>query len=84
MLMPAGTRVVVCDPDKVRRRAADLASAGREFLEASWTGDWVPAGRFSIRGRREKATAYTVNGGQPKASRWYGTPWTSRAERSAP
>ena len=37
MLMPEGTRVVVCDPDKVRRRAADLASAGREFLEASWT-----------------------------------------------
>ncbi|WP_163376047.1 transcription-repair coupling factor [Dietzia sp. Alg238-R159] len=37
MLMPADTRVVVCDPDKVRRRAADLASAGREFLEASWT-----------------------------------------------
>src|SRR5699024_863331 len=37
VLMPAGTRVVVCDPDKVRRRAADLAQAGREFLEASWT-----------------------------------------------
>ncbi|GLB64235.1 transcription-repair-coupling factor [Dietzia sp. NCCP-2495] len=37
MLMSEGTRVVVCDPDKVRRRAADLASAGREFLEASWT-----------------------------------------------
>ncbi|HHX86533.1 MAG TPA: transcription-repair coupling factor, partial [Actinomycetales bacterium] len=36
-LMPEGTRVVVCDPDKVRRRAADLAQAGREFLEASWT-----------------------------------------------
>src|SRR5699024_6856244 len=26
-----------CDPDKVRRRAADLAQTGREFLEASWT-----------------------------------------------
>ena len=37
MLMPSGTRVVVCDPDKVRRRAGDLAAAGREFLEASWT-----------------------------------------------
>lgn len=37
MLMPADTRVVVCDPDKVRRRAADLAQAGQEFLEASWT-----------------------------------------------
>jgi len=37
MLLPEGTRVVVCDPDKVRRRAADLAQAGREFLEASWS-----------------------------------------------
>ena len=37
VLMPEGTRVVVCDPDKVRRRAGDLAAAGREFLEASWT-----------------------------------------------
>ena len=37
MLMAEGTRVVVCDPDKVRRRAGDLAAAGREFLEASWT-----------------------------------------------
>ena len=37
MLLPDGTRVVVCDPDKVRRRAADLAQAGREFLEASWS-----------------------------------------------
>ena len=37
LLMRAGTRVIVCDPDKVRRRAGDLAAAGREFLEASWT-----------------------------------------------
>jgi len=37
LLMRPGTRVVVCDPDKVRRRAGDLAAAGREFLEASWT-----------------------------------------------
>ena len=37
LLMREGTRVVVCDPDKVRRRAGDLAAAGREFLEASWT-----------------------------------------------
>ncbi len=32
-----GTPVLVCDPEKVRTRAADLIKTGREFLEASWS-----------------------------------------------
>ncbi|MCV7212009.1 transcription-repair coupling factor [Mycolicibacterium canariasense] len=35
--LPAGTPVLVCDPEKVRARAADLIKTGREFLEASWS-----------------------------------------------
>jgi transcription-repair coupling factor (superfamily II helicase) len=35
--MPAGTHVVVCDPERVRTRAAELVSTSREFLEASWS-----------------------------------------------
>jgi transcription-repair coupling factor (superfamily II helicase) len=35
--LPAGTPVLVCDPEKVRTRAADLIKTGREFLEASWS-----------------------------------------------
>ncbi|HTY29149.1 MAG TPA: CarD family transcriptional regulator, partial [Mycobacterium sp.] len=35
--LPAGTPVLVCDPEKVRTRAADLIRTGREFLEASWS-----------------------------------------------
>ncbi|OBI95534.1 transcription-repair coupling factor [Mycobacterium alsense] len=31
------TPVLVCDPEKVRTRAADLIKTGREFLEASWS-----------------------------------------------
>ncbi|TDH50131.1 transcription-repair coupling factor [Mycobacterium eburneum] len=31
------TAVLVCDPEKVRARAADLIKTGREFLEASWS-----------------------------------------------
>ncbi len=31
--LPAGTPVLVCDPEKVRARAADLIKTGREFLE---------------------------------------------------
>ncbi|CCK54977.1 transcription-repair coupling factor [Mycobacterium canetti] len=32
-----GTPVLVCDPEKVCTRAADLIRTGREFLEASWS-----------------------------------------------
>ncbi|MFT4127564.1 MAG: transcription-repair coupling factor [Gordonia sp. (in: high G+C Gram-positive bacteria)] len=35
-VLPTGTQVLVLDPEKVRRRAADLAATGAEFLEASW------------------------------------------------
>jgi transcription-repair coupling factor (superfamily II helicase) len=31
------TPVLLCDPEKVRTRAADLIKTGREFLEASWS-----------------------------------------------
>ncbi|WP_029114423.1 transcription-repair coupling factor [Mycobacterium sp. URHB0044] len=36
-LLPEGTPVLVCDPEKVRTRAGDLIKTGREFLEASWS-----------------------------------------------
>jgi len=32
-----GTRVIVCDPERVRTRAAELARTGAEFLAASWS-----------------------------------------------
>ncbi len=35
--LPAGTHVVVCDPERVRARAADLVATSQEFLEASWS-----------------------------------------------
>ncbi|MEO6503121.1 MAG: CarD family transcriptional regulator, partial [Jatrophihabitantaceae bacterium] len=33
---PAGTSVLVCDPERVRARAADLVATSEEFLAASW------------------------------------------------
>ena len=33
---PAGTHVVVCDPERVRARAEDLVRTSEEFLGASW------------------------------------------------
>lgn len=35
--LAAGTPVLLCDPEKVRTRAADLIKTGSEFLEASWS-----------------------------------------------
>ncbi|WP_188828658.1 transcription-repair coupling factor [Nocardia camponoti] len=35
--LPEGTTLLLCDPEKIRTRAADLVRTGEEFLEASWT-----------------------------------------------
>ena len=35
-LLPAGSSVLLCDPERVRARAADLVATSAEFLEASW------------------------------------------------
>ncbi|MFD3746537.1 transcription-repair coupling factor [Nocardia sp. NPDC058633] len=35
--LPPGTQLLLCDPEKIRTRAADLVRTGEEFLEASWT-----------------------------------------------
>lgn len=35
-VLPAGAMAVVCDPERVRTRAADLVATSQEFLMASW------------------------------------------------
>ncbi len=35
-LLPTGTHVLVCDPERVHTRAHDLVATSQEFLEASW------------------------------------------------
>ena len=35
-VLPAGTHVVLCDPERIRTRAHDLVATSREFLEATW------------------------------------------------
>ncbi|MFE5283822.1 transcription-repair coupling factor [Nocardia sp. NPDC056611] len=50
--LPAETHVLLCDPEKVRTRAADLVRTGQEFLEASWTaasfGGAAPLGAHGL------------------------------------
>jgi transcription-repair coupling factor (superfamily II helicase) len=35
--LPAGTQVLVCDPERVRSRASELVRTSQEFLNASWS-----------------------------------------------
>jgi transcription-repair coupling factor (superfamily II helicase) len=35
-VLPSQTHIVVCDPERVRTRAADLVRTSHEFLDASW------------------------------------------------
>src|SRR5262249_51766084 len=34
--LPKGSKVIACDPERIRARAADLVWTSQEFLEASW------------------------------------------------
>src|SRR5271166_1160636 len=34
--LPRGSKIVACDPERIRARAADLVWTSQEFLEASW------------------------------------------------
>jgi transcription-repair coupling factor (superfamily II helicase) len=63
-VMPAGSLAVVCDPERVRTRAADLVATSREFLHASWAAtadggrapiDVGAASLWSIADVRERA-----------------------------
>ncbi|OEV29742.1 transcription-repair coupling factor, partial [Streptomyces nanshensis] len=36
-VVPKGTMALVCDPERVRTRAADLVATSQEFLQASWS-----------------------------------------------
>jgi len=69
--MPAGTHVVVCDPERVRSRAVDLVRTSQEFLDASWataaTGGAAPVD-LGAAAYRELADVRDTAGG-------LGLPW---------
>ncbi|GAA2619413.1 transcription-repair coupling factor [Streptomyces axinellae] len=58
-VLPQGSMTVVCDPERVRTRAADLVATSQEFLQASWAatagGGEAPidVGAASLRGLAE-------------------------------
>ncbi|WP_255950404.1 transcription-repair coupling factor [Streptomyces odontomachi] len=63
-VLPIGSMAMVCDPERVRTRAADLVATSQEFLQASWAAsagggeapiDVGAASLWSIADIRERA-----------------------------
>ncbi|MGE5762908.1 MAG: transcription-repair coupling factor [Mycobacterium leprae] len=69
--LPASARVLVCDPERVRARAADLARTSQEFLEASWLTA-AAGGRAPVDLR---GAAFRSLGDVRAAARARGLPW---------
>jgi adenylate cyclase len=72
----------LCDEAKTTRPG--VLAAASTIQDAHQRENWSPAGRLSIRGRREKAVVYAPKESQTRRARRYGTPWSSNSERSAP
>ncbi|MGE2734769.1 transcription-repair coupling factor [Mycolicibacterium vaccae] len=72
--LPDGAAVLVCDPEKVRSRAADLIKTGQEFLEASWSTAAV-GGDAPIDLEAMGASGFVGFGEARDAARASGHPW---------
>ena len=72
--LPEGAPLLVCDPEKVRTRAADLIKTGREFLEASWSTAAV-GGDAPIDIEAMGASGFVGFGEARDAARAAGHPW---------
>ncbi|WP_226345651.1 transcription-repair coupling factor [Agilicoccus flavus] len=76
-VLPAGSRAVLVDPERVRTRAHDLVATSAEFLEASWAnaaaGNAVPV---DLRGVLDEASYRTLGDLRAHAVS-IGTPWWS-------
>jgi transcription-repair coupling factor (superfamily II helicase) len=72
-LLPPGTHVLVCDPERVHTRAHDLVATSQEFLEASWAAS-AGGGRAPI---DLGAAAYRTLGEVRTHALGLGLPWWS-------
>jgi transcription-repair coupling factor (superfamily II helicase) len=69
--LPAGSHVIVCDPERVRTRAADLVRTSEEFLAASWA---VAAGGGKAPVDLAAASLRTIDDARADAAA-LGLPW---------
>jgi len=79
-VMPAGTHVLLADPEKIRTRAHDLVRTGQEFLEASWSVTAI-GGQAPI---DLGASAYRDLGEVATHARGSGCPWWTLSKLTMP
>ncbi|WP_396905088.1 transcription-repair coupling factor [Mycolicibacterium phlei] len=79
--LPEGTPLLICDPEKVRTRAADLIKTGREFLEASWSTAAV-GGDAPIDLEALGASGFVELADARAAARQSGHPWWTLSQLS--
>ncbi len=79
--LPEGTPLLICDPEKVRTRAADLIKTGREFLEASWSTAAV-GGDVPIDLEALGASGFVELDDARAAARQGGHPWWTLSQLS--
>ncbi|HTI78679.1 MAG TPA: transcription-repair coupling factor, partial [Mycobacterium sp.] len=79
--LPDGTPLLICDPEKVRTRAADLIKTGREFLEASWSTAAV-GGDVPIDIEALGASGFVALDDARAAAREGGHPWWTLSQLS--
>jgi transcription-repair coupling factor (superfamily II helicase) len=72
-LLPAGTLVLLCDPERIRTRAHDLVATGEEFLAASWAA----AAAGGVTPLDLGAAAYRSLGEARDHAQAHGVPWWS-------
>jgi transcription-repair coupling factor (superfamily II helicase) len=77
--LPAGTHVLVCDPERVAARAVDLVRTSQEFLEASWA---VAAGGGKAPVDLGAASLWDLPEVQAEAQR-LGLPWWGLSQLTA-
>lgn len=70
--------------DEAKHSASGVLASVSTIQSARGAADWKAIGDLSIRGRRNKAAAFTLRESQTRRSWWSGIPFTSRAERRAP
>ncbi len=77
-VLPRGSVVLLCDPERIRSRAEDLVRTSQEFLEASWHG--AAAGSqapLAVDGLDLAAAAYRSVSDVEAAARTRGRVWTT-------
>jgi adenylate cyclase len=70
--------------DEAKSTAGGVLAAASTVEAAQQADSWVDAGSLTIRGRRGRASVYALRGAQSRRSRWYGMPFASKSDRSAP